>query len=91
MTALFSRRVQCEFDESALFFDLGHGMGRPSFHAAALHPHIAASFGTEFNPQLYKQSMLVLTDVCRRLPCFRVRWWPHRAVFLVVFFFLLAG
>ncbi len=51
--------------------DLGHGMGRPSMHAAALHPHIAASFGTEFNPHLYKQSMLVLLDTAKQFPCFR--------------------
>lgn len=41
-------------------------------HAAAMHPHIGASFGTEFNPQLYKQSMLALYDAATKLPCFRV-------------------
>lgn len=67
---------QCEFDTTALFFDLGHGMGRPSMHAAALHPHIAASFGTEFNPQLYKQSMHVLLDTAQKIPCLCVRTPP---------------
>eukprot|EP00039_Didymoeca_costata_P013910 m.218001 g.218001 ORF g.218001 m.218001 type:complete len:749 (+) comp15897_c0_seq4:426-2672(+) len=58
-------RTKCEMDESAWFIDLGHGMGRPSMHAAALHPHVKAAFGTEYNPQLYKQSMLALLDCCK--------------------------
>jgi hypothetical protein len=47
-------------------------MGRPSMHAATLHPHIAASFGTEFNPQLYKQSMHVLLESYTKIPCLQV-------------------
>jgi hypothetical protein len=53
---------KCDLDESAMFMDLGHGMGRPTIHAALLRPHIAAAFGTEFNPALYKQSMLALAE-----------------------------
>jgi hypothetical protein len=63
-------RSKFEFGESARFIDLGHGMGRPSIHAAALHPHIAGAFGMEFNPQLYKQSMLALQECALTLDCF---------------------
>ncbi len=31
---------QCELDTTASFCDLGSGMGRPCFHAAAMVPHI---------------------------------------------------
>lgn len=36
---------------------------RPTIHAALLRPRIAGAFGTEFNPALYKQSMLALSEV----------------------------
>ena len=39
-------RAKFEFDDKAWFMDLGHGMGRPSMHAAALHPPVAGAFGT---------------------------------------------
>lgn len=55
-------RNQFELGKDSWFMDLGHGMGRPTMHAAALKPGIAGSFGTEFNPQLYKQSMLTLVE-----------------------------
>lgn len=55
-------RSTCEFDESAYFMDLGHGMGRPTLHAAALRPRIAGAMGTEFSPYLYRQSMLALSE-----------------------------
>ena len=31
------------------------------------------SFGTEFNPQLYKQSMIILRDLAKQYPCYLVR------------------
>eukprot|EP00042_Codosiga_hollandica_P044738 m.446107 g.446107 ORF g.446107 m.446107 type:complete len:725 (+) comp56864_c0_seq10:31-2205(+) len=63
--------TKCEFGSSSSFMDLGHGMGRPSLHVAALHPHIKHSFGTEFNPELYKQSMRILAEVADAIPCFK--------------------
>eukprot|EP00049_Salpingoeca_infusionum_P002758 m.59463 g.59463 ORF g.59463 m.59463 type:complete len:792 (-) comp11772_c0_seq2:1918-4293(-) len=58
----------CELDESAIFLDLGHGMGRPNLHVAALTPRIKYSLGTDCNPELYKQSMLVLKDMTEQFP-----------------------
>ena len=34
-------RDRCELDAHSWFIDLGHGMGRPTMHIAALHPHVA--------------------------------------------------
>eukprot|EP00045_Choanoeca_perplexa_P014204 m.165793 g.165793 ORF g.165793 m.165793 type:complete len:768 (+) comp16605_c0_seq2:52-2355(+) len=61
-------RQECELDEESMLIDLGHGMGRPNLHAAALVPPIKASIGTEFNPQLYKQSMLALAELVQVCP-----------------------
>ena len=30
------------------------------------------SFGTEYNPELYKQSMRILTEVSEEIACFKV-------------------
>ncbi|EGD72899.1 hypothetical protein PTSG_04628 [Salpingoeca rosetta] len=61
---------KCELNENATFLDLGHGMGRPNFHAAALTPPVKASVGTEYNPHLYKQSMLVLRELAQEDPSY---------------------
>jgi len=63
-------RTQFEFDETAYFMDLGHGMGRPTMHAAALQPRIAGSMGTEFSPYLYRQSMLALSECTMEVDSF---------------------
>ena len=72
MSRLFDvMRTKFDFDSNAWFMDLGHGMGRPSMHAAALQPPVAGAFGTEFNPQLYKQSMLALVECTQSITCFQ--------------------
>ena len=60
--------------------DLGHGMGRPTMHAAALHPRIAGSMGTEFSPYLYRQSMLALSECTMDVECFTME---HPRVFFL--------
>jgi tRNA G46 methylase TrmB len=74
MTRLFEvLRSRFEFDETSWFMDLGHGMGRPSMHAAALHPHIKGAFGTEFNPQpvigLFPRALSILCARTMRQLC----------------------
>eukprot|EP00038_Savillea_parva_P028924 m.67783 g.67783 ORF g.67783 m.67783 type:complete len:1010 (+) comp8468_c0_seq2:201-3230(+) len=63
MARLFDAlQTTCELGPDSWFMDLGHGMGRPPIHAALLDPPVAGAVGTEFNPELYKQSMLALRE-----------------------------
>ena len=61
-------KEECSLDSTSRFFDIGHGMGRPSMHAALLQPPPLEASGTEFNPSLYAQSMLLLRDAVRKFP-----------------------
>lgn len=61
----------CNLCGDSKFFDVGHGMGRPVFHTALLQPPVGQTFGTEFNPELYHQSMLVLRELADRVPLLR--------------------